>query len=86
MTPQEKIIWTENAKPREQIIMLRIIGVFGKKFSATHQEIAEKIGVNQTLLASIIPGLKELGWLENERVYSSGEQRGVAYCNYKITV
>ena len=86
MTPQEKVIWTENAKPREQIVMLRILDSFGKKFSATHEEIAEKIGISRYLLSALIPGLKELGWIENKRIYNKGKERGVTHCDYKINI
>jgi hypothetical protein len=86
MTPQEKVIWTENAKPREQIVMLRILDCFDKKFSATHEEIASKVGVTPFLFASLVPGLKELGWIESKRVYMKGKSRGVSHCDYKIKI
>lgn len=86
MTPQEKILWTENATYREKVIMLQILDLFGKKFSATQEEIANKLGVNVYNVINCMKGLKELGWIEVEKVYARGNKRGVLHNKYRLHV
>lgn len=83
------VIWTEEAKLREQIIMLRILTNYGTEpFSATYQEMARDIGMNRSVIIKSMRGLKELGWLESEWVYEKNGKNmpSIKNCRYTVTI
>ena len=76
MTPVQKIVWTQNASPREQMVMLRLMDVYGTRCEVTVDEMSVAISVNKPTLCKTIRGLKDLGWIKSERVYKeSGNKR-----------
>ena len=91
MTPQQKVIWTINASPREQLLMLRILDVYGKnkEFYATLQDIAKATNFSYHLIVRCMKGLKELGWLESSRIYHKEKDRNlhvVKNCLYRFLI
>lgn len=76
MTPIQKVIWTKNASPREQLVMLRLMDVFGTRCEVTVDEMSAAISINKPVLVKTLRGLKELGWVKSERIYKeSGHKR-----------
>jgi len=69
MTPVQKVVWTKNAKPREQLLMLRLMDVYGTRCEVTMDEMAVGAGMGKPTLIKTLRGLKELGWIQTERVY-----------------
>jgi hypothetical protein len=69
MTPIQKVVWTKNAKPREQLLMLRLMDVYGSRCEVTMDEMAVGTGMGKPTLIKTLRGLKELGWITTERVY-----------------
>ena len=91
MTPQQKVIWTVNASPREQMLMLRLYDVYGKnaEFYATLEDIAKVTHVSYPLVVRCMKGLKELGWIESQRVYHKEKGRNlhvVKNCLYRFLI
>lgn len=68
--------------------MLRLLDIFGKtKFEATLDELSEKLGMKYGQTVKMMTGLRELGWIETERIYekSGGNLPHVKGCVYKLT-
>lgn len=91
MTPQQKVIWTVNVSLREQLLMLRILDVYGKNesFYATLDDVAKAVNMNRWMVARTMKGLKEIGWLESQRVYvKRGDKNmpSVKNCYYKFLI
>jgi DNA-binding MarR family transcriptional regulator len=76
MTPIQKVVWTKNASPREQLVMLRLMDVYGTRCEVTVDEMSAAISINKPTLVKTLRGLKELGWVKSERVYKDrGDKR-----------
>ena len=91
MTPQQKVIWTVNASAREQLLMLRLLDVYGKnqEFYATLEDISKATNFSYPLVVRCMKGLKELGWLENQRIYhkqDGGNLHVVKNCMYRFLI
>jgi len=85
----QTVIWTSNARMREQIMMLRILDHYGPKhFVATLDEIAEATFTNRAVVIRALKGLKELQWIDSERIYKSNGSNlpVVQSCKYIITI
>jgi hypothetical protein len=85
----QTVIWTSNARMREQILMLRILDIYGpKEFVATLGEIAEAIAMNKAVVIRGLKGLKELQWIDSERIYKNNGSNlpVVQSCKYIITI
>lgn len=83
------VIWTAEAKVREQIIMLRILSIYGSEpFTATYQELAREIGFKRSMIIASMRGIKELGWIESEWVYEKNGRNlpTVKHCRYTVTI
>lgn len=86
---QQMVIWTVNAKLREQVLMLRILEVYGTgEFMATLQDIADATHMKRSVIAKTIKGLKDLNWLESERNYEDNgtNLHVIRSCKYRITI
>jgi hypothetical protein len=89
LTPQQMVIWTVNAKPREQILMLRILETYRRKqFTATINEIAELSHMSIGSTVRTLNGLRDLGWLDSSRMYKKTGRNlpVVSNCEYVITI
>ena len=89
LTPQQMVIWTANAKPREQIFMLRLMDVYGtKRFTATIQEIAQITDMSIGTTIRCLTGVRDLGWLDSARVYKKTGKNlpSVTNCEYIVTI
>jgi hypothetical protein len=89
LTPQQLVIWTVNAKLREQILMLRILEVYGTgEFTATLHAIADATHMKRSVVAKAIKGLKDLNWLDSERNYEDNgtNLHVVRNCKYRVTI
>lgn len=89
MNTLQKILWTTTAKPREQVLMLRILDIYGPEgFEGTLEDIAKMMSMKRSLVIRMLRGLKELGWIESERQYEFTEKKlpHVTGCKYKITI
>jgi len=89
MTPVQKVVWTKNAKPREQLLMLRLMDVYGTRCEITMDEMAEGTGMGKPTLIKTLRGLKELGWIQTERVYKENgfkRLKSLAAISYVFTV
>ena len=85
----QTVIWTSNARMREQILMLRILDHYGPKgFTATLDDIANAIGMNRAIVIRGLKGLKELHWINNERIYKNSGKNlpTLQSCKYVITI
>ena len=85
----QTVIWTSNARMREQILMLRILDHYGPKgFTATLDDIATAIGMNRAIVIRGLKGLKELHWIDNERIYKNSGKNlpTLQSCKYIITI
>jgi len=83
------VIWTVNAKPREQVLMLRVMDAFGTgEFTATYEELAEAAHMNRSTVIRAVKGLKDLGWMDSERLYRGNGSNlpVVENCKYIVTV
>jgi len=83
------VVWTVNAKLREQLLMLRILDIYGsKEFDATFDEIAEKTLMKRSVVIKAMTGLKDLGWIESERNYKENGTNlpVVQNCKYRIII
>lgn len=83
------VVWTENAKLREQIVMLRIMSVYGtEEFDATYTDIAREIAMKRSVVIQAMKGLKELGWIESVWNYEKNGKNlpTVKNCKYTITI
>jgi transcription initiation factor IIE alpha subunit len=83
----QSVIWTEDASPRDQLVFLRLLDVYGfDEFDVTHQEICDAIKVSPALLAKTLVRLKKLGWIEWVRRYGprSGHLQQVIGCRYRL--
>lgn len=82
-------IWDERAKPRDVIIILRLMDFFGlKPFSVQINELAEMIGVGDAVLTRSLVRLKKIGWIKWDRIYEGnhGSLPLVSGCRYVITL
>ena len=89
MTPMQSIIWTQNAKPMEQLLMLRILDVYGSdEFCVTLDEFTAVIGFKKGVLIRALRGVKELEWLGSKRDYKKGVGNLplVFNCRYRVTL
>jgi Mn-dependent DtxR family transcriptional regulator len=89
MNTLQKILWTTTAKPREQVLMLRLMDIYGTEgFEATLEDIAKLMYMKRSLVIRMLKGLKELGWVESERQYEYTEQKlpHVKGCKYRFTI
>lgn len=69
--------------------MLKLLDLYGQEtFEATLEEIASLLKVKRSLFIKILKGLKELGWVESDRVYDYSEKNlpHVKGSKYKITI
>ena len=85
----QTVIWTSNARMREQILMLRILDHYGpKEFVATLEDIAEATAMNRAVVIRGLKGLKELQWIDSERIYKNNGTNlpVVQNCKYIITI
>jgi hypothetical protein len=83
------VIWTTNARMREQLLILRILDHYGpKSFVATLDEIAEATLTNRAVVIRAMKGLKELQWIDSERIYKNNGTNlpVVQSCKYIITI
>ena len=83
------VIWTANAKPREQIFMLRLLDAYGaKKFTATLDEISKITNTSRGTTIRSLVGLRELGWLDSARMYKKFGKNlpQVTSCEYIVTI
>jgi MarR-like DNA-binding transcriptional regulator SgrR of sgrS sRNA len=83
------IVWSEEASPRDQVFMLRLLDVYGRKsFEDTLANISENVGHSHGLTMKTLRRLRELGWIEWERVYGDGVNnlQFVTGCKYTITL
>lgn len=86
---QQTVIWTVNAKTREQILMLRILETYGsEEFVATLGDIADAAHMKRSVVAKTMKGLKDLNWLQSVRNY---EDNGtnlpvIRNCKYRVTI
>jgi hypothetical protein len=83
------VIWTVNAKPREQILMLRILETYRRKqFTATIEEIASLSHMSIGTTVRTLNGLRDLGWLDSSRMYKKSGRNlpVVSNCEYVITI
>jgi len=89
LTPIQKVIWTVNAKPREQVFMLRLIDAYGlSTFTATIDEIAKLTGTPRGTTVRCLTGLRDLGWVNSERMYKKTgiNLPSVMSCEYSIAI
>lgn len=89
MDKTQTILWTKGAKPREQILMLRLLDIYGPVgFEGTLEEISQMMLMPRSLVIRMLRGLKDLGWIESERQYEYSEKRLplVTGCKYKFTI
>ena len=71
MTPEiQKILWTREATTPEQIMMLKMLDIFGdNEIKGTLTEIAGYLDIKRSYLITQLQGLRDLGWIETERAY-----------------
>lgn len=89
MTPMQCVIWTKNAKPMEQLLMMRIIDAYGvEEFCVTLDEFAAVVGLKKGVLIRALRGVKELEWLDSKRDYKKGlgNLPLVFNCRYRVTL
>lgn len=85
----QTVIWTSNARMREQLLMLRILDHYGpNSFVATLDEIAEATLMNRAVVIRALKGLKELQWVDSERIYKNNGTNlpVVQSCKYIVTI
>ena len=83
------IVWSEEASPRDQVFMLRLLDVYGRKpFEDTLANISHNVGLTQSLTIKTLGRLRQLKWIDWERVYGDGVNnlRFVTGCKYTITL
>ena len=83
------VIWTANAKPREQVFMLRLLDAYGtKRFTATLDEISQLTNTSRGTAIRSLTGLRELGWLDSARQYKKNGKNlpQVTSCEYIVTI
>ena len=88
-TPTQKILWTSNASTREQVLMLKLLDLYGgNDITGNLHDIARLLGVKRSLLITILKGLRDLGWLETEKAYEKnvGNLPKVAGVQIKFTI
>ena len=89
LTPHQMVIWTANAKPREQIFMLRLLEAYGpEKFTATIDEISRMTNTSIGTTVRSLNGVRDLGWLDSVRMYKKTGRNlpAVTNCEYIITI
>lgn len=89
LTPQQMVIWTANARPREQLFMLRLMDTYGtKKFTATIDEISKLTNTSTGTTIRSLNGLRDLGWLDSQRMYKKSGRNlpVVSSCEYIVTI
>jgi hypothetical protein len=89
LTPQQMVIWTANAKPREQLFMLRLMDTYGTtKFTATIDEISRLTNTSTGTTIRSLNGLRDLGWLDSQRMYKKSGRNlpVVSSCEYIVTI
>jgi predicted transcriptional regulator len=89
LTPQQMVIWTANAKPREQVFMLRLMDAYGtKNFTATIDEISKLTNTSTGTTIRSLNGLRDLGWLDSQRMYKKSGRNlpVVSNCEYIVTI
>jgi hypothetical protein len=90
LTPIQTVIWTNNAKHREQIFLLRLLDVYGlESFAATLEEIATHTGFHRDTVVRCLKGLKDLGYIQSDRMYEKNGSYNlpiVKKCVYQIII
>jgi hypothetical protein len=69
--------------------MLRLLDVYGRRpFEDTLGNISDNVGLTQGLTIKTLRRLRQLGWIDWERVYGDGVNnlRFVTGCKYTITL
>lgn len=66
----QKVLWTREASPPEQILMIKMLDIFGEKeVAGTLTDLAMYLDVKRSYLVTHMKGLKDLGWIETDRQY-----------------